>query len=122
MANASLATAEVKIYVLKARRDVEPGPIAEWTFGLGENRITADGPGVIGNHPMSSARFNTKYKIVKTICFNMVPGGVHNHTFVENYNRVYSGGTEVTDPENDAHLRGWTTCYMIVARGYPAAD
>lgn len=68
---------------------------------------------------MASADFNQKYKIVKEIKFNMVPGGVHNHTFVENYNGVFNNGI---DPGTNVALNKWTTCYMIIARGYPALD
>lgn len=49
----------------------------------------------------------------------MVPGGVHNHTFVENYNGVYSNAV---DPGANVNLNKWTTCYLIVARGYPCHD
>lgn len=37
----------------------------------------------------------------------MGPGGIHSHSFIEKYNKVFNGGISGTD--NTEFLRTWTT-------------
>lgn len=45
----------------------------------------------------------------------MGPGGIHNHSFLENYNKVWSAGRATAN----GFVKDWSTHYLIVARGYP---
>lgn len=124
--NLSPSTVELDIYYCmhKLTDDSTNDPYNAWQQGLIQEAANSGGSGIanpeyVNAVPQQSKRFNTEYKIIKTLKYHLQPGQECKSNFVFNVRRYLD--TAYVNTSEHLNIRGITIVPLIVLRGVPGA-